>query len=324
MANELDFFKAQQPAHVRNMQSKAMQAMESGLGGGGFGNRISLKGSRFHLVQNGVDTETLQESYLDTVIFALANAVQRTYYEGIYDPNSKDRPTCFSHDGITPSPESPKLQSIKCAVCPQNVKGSGRQGNTKACAYKKRVVVLPPQDLEGAAYALDVNGQSMFGEQSESRNLFSFKGYFEKLKAHGVAIDAIVTRLTFDPQASVPKLHFSPIRALTEEEYAVVAQRVEDPEVQKMLKDLTNEVEMEAFEQTAHLPAPQPISPPKAPPPPPPKKEVPPKGVGGLVSESVTKKGFGGGGQTAAPKATPAPAKALSVDLESLANFDDE
>jgi len=320
MTSEVGFNLGNLPAHVRNPKSQAMQAMAGGLSGGGFGNRISLRGIKFRLVQNGADMPPLAESYLDVVIFAMAPSVQRIYYEGAYEQGSKEAPTCFSHDGKKPSDESTKKQSVACATCPQNVKGSGRQGNAKACAYKKRVVVVSPDDIEGDAYALDVNGQSMFGEQQESANKFSFKGYFEKLSLHGVDIAAIVTRLSFDDNASVPKLHFTPMRALTEEEYGQVQVRMEDEEVQKMLKDLTNEAEVEQFEA-----APKPTPPaPKVEPAPAP---APQKGVGGLVGDAAApKRGFGAKTVTAAPAkpAAPAAVKApLTIDIEALTNFDD-
>lgn len=308
MSNEVSVF-SNVPAYAKNPKSQAMQAMAGGMAGGGFGNRISLKNSKFRLIQNGKEVEVLSESYLDAVIFALANSVQRYYYDGPYDEHSKEPPTCFSHDGKTPSPESPKRQSETCALCPQNVKGSGRMAGTKACAYKKRVIMLPPSDLEGMAYAHDVSGQSMFGEQLESLNKFSFKGYYEKLAAHGVDIAAIVTRLSFDDKASVPKLHFSPVRTLTEAEYKQVQARMEDEEVQLMLKDLTNVAELDDVPPTPAKPAAKQPEPERKP-------------VDGLVA---SKKGFGAAGNGKA--ATPAPQatakKGLTIDLDALQSFDD-
>lgn len=308
--NEVSVFQ-NIPAHARNAKSQTMQAMAGGMASGGFGNRISLRNSKFRLIQNGKETDVLNVAHLDVVVFAMANSVQRMYYDGPYDEHSKEPPACFSHDGKAPSPESPKLQSETCAVCPQNVKGSGRMAGTKACAYKKRVVVLAPDDLEGAAYAVDVSGQSMFGDQLESLNKFSFKGYYEKLSVHGVDIAAIVTRLSFDDKASVPKLHFSPVRTLTEDEYKQVQARMEDEEVQLMLKDLVNEAELDE-------PAPPKPTPKPTPPPEPERKPV-----DGLVA---SKKGFGGNGKTPTPAAsTPAPQanRGLTIDLDALADFDD-
>lgn len=331
MGTQVDIFNAGLPAHATNPKSRAMLAMAGGIAGGGFGNRISLRNSKFRFIQNGSDVGVHPESTLPVVVFALSEHVQRLYYEGSYDPNVKTPPTCFSMDGKIPSPESPKVQSQHCATCPQNVKGSGKVGNTKACAYKKRVIVLSPDDLEGPAYSLDVSGQSMFGEQLESKNLFSFKGYYEKLVAHNMDISAIVTQLSFDDAASVPKLHFSPVRVLTAEEFALVQKRSEDEDVAKMLKDMTNEVELEE----AATPA-RPVSQVQAQPQPEapaaqPKPEVN-KGVGGLVSTATAKRGFGGNGNAnvaAAPAAPVVPKPVtpsvppVTINLDKLVTFDD-
>lgn len=319
MTTQVSVFEQKLPAHVLNAKSKAMQAMAGGLAGGGFGNRISLRNSKFRFIQEGSEVGSQAEPTLDVVIFAMANHVQRFYYEGAFDANIKTPPTCYSLDGRVPVADAAKPQSTACATCPQNVRGSGRQAGSKACAYRKRVIVLAPEDLEGAPYALDVNGMSMFGEQVESKNLFSFKGYFEKLSVHNMDIAALVTRLSFDDSASVPKLHFSPIRALTAEEFAVVQSRMDDEIVAKMLADMTNEAE--AAEQA-------PITPPAPKAPEPAATPVAHQGAGGLKSGPV--RGFGAKVQPNPPaQASAAPAaagkaKPVTLDLDGLVNFDDE
>lgn len=311
MTTAVSFFEQQLPAHITNAKSKTMQAMGGGIAGGGFGNRISLRNSKFRFIQNGEDIGAHDQATLEVVVFAMAEHVQRMYYEGAYDPNTKTPPTCFSMDGKAPSDESAKKQSATCAVCPQNVKGSGRMPNTKACAYKKRVIVLAPADLEGPAFALDVTGMSMFGEQQPAQNLFSFKGYYEKLLAHNLDIAGIVTRLSFDDAASVPKLHFSPVRPLTEDEFAIVQQRMDDEDVGIMLKDMTNIMELDEVEPTK--PAKQIVKP-----------TAPAVVVEEPVAKAVPAKGFGAKTAAAAKGTPPTVTKApLNIDLKQLVNFDD-
>lgn len=346
MNTQVSVFESQVPAHAINPQSKAMQAMGGGMTGGGFGNRLSLRNSKFRFIKAGVDLPPVPDPTLDVVIFALSDSVQRTYYAGEYDPQGKEPPTCYSLDGKVPMADSPQVQSPTCATCPQNVKGSGRQGNTKACAYKKRVLVVSPYDIEGDAYALDVNGMSMFGEQVPASNLFSFKGYFEKLSIHGADIAAMVTRLSFDDAASVPKLHFSPVRFLTAEEYAKAQERANGEDVALMLADMTNEAETNAptpdvVQQVVHAqPAPAPIPaapaaprrvgavrPVARPASPAPSAAAPSQthGVGGL--QQGAPRGFPTGpakpaGNVAQAVATPG--KPVSIDLAGLVEFDDE
>lgn len=57
-------------------------------------------------------------------------------------------PDCFSLDAITPEPNSEKLQSQKCADCPQNQFGSDKKtGKGKACKNMKRLHIL----MEGSS-----------------------------------------------------------------------------------------------------------------------------------------------------------------------------
>lgn len=324
---DIDLFKTQLPAHVTNAKSKTMKSMGDGLAGG-FGNRLSIRNSKFRFNVNGTEVGQPTTDPLEVVIFAVAAAIQRMYYAGAYVPGSKEPPTCFSLDGKVPSDESTTVQNSICATCPQNVKGSGRQPGTKACAYKKRVVVLSPYDLEGAMYALDVNGMTLFGEQDPSKNLYSFKGYYEKLVAHNMDIAAIVTKLSFDDAASVPKLHFTPVRALTPEEFAQVEVRMEDDEVARILADMGNGEEgtvapaAPAKAIAAPAAAPAPVA------------QTAPKGVGGLIQDEappVKKGGFPSKtatpepvAQASAPQVTPKqPVKPIEVDLDSLVTFDD-
>lgn len=334
MTTAIDIFKSAVPTYAQNAKSKAMQSMAGGMAGGGFGNRISLRGNKFRFIQGGEDIGAHPQPYLDVVIFALSEHVQRLYYKGAFEAGSKEPPSCYSLNGKTPEADSPERQAATCAVCPQNVKGSGRQGNTKACAYKKRVVALSPDDLEGALWAHDVNAMSMFGEQAVNQNLYSFKGYFEKLSAHNLDIAALVTRLTFDDSSSVPKLHFTATRVLTQDEFAIVQQRMGDEEVAKMLQDVVNELEVE--DAAAVAPAVVKAQPVVAAPAPQPAPAPAPAahGVGGLVVDEPAspKRGFGKAKTTAAPTpgngAAPVAAagkpKLVMPDLDKLVNFDDD
>lgn len=221
-------------------------SIAGGLTGGGFGNRISLRGNRFRFIKNGTDVGVHRGEYLDVVLLAANPHVSRIYFEGQYDPNMKAAPDCYSLDGRVPEADSPKRQSDKCMTCPQNVKGSSVKGNTKAkaCAYKKRVVVAAPDSIDGDIYALDVNALSLFADDNPSQNLYNLKDYIETLAAHQLLAVKLVTRLTFDDQSSVPKLFFTPIRMLTPEEWEQSKERMKDEAIQQMLADVVNETEV--------------------------------------------------------------------------------
>jgi hypothetical protein len=215
--------------------------MEGGLAGRSI-NRISLRNGKFRFNIKGVEVGVQQGDNLDVVIIAANPAVSRIYYAGAYDAQAEGtRPDCYSRNGETPEADSPNRQADKCALCPQNAVNSSRSGQGKACAYKKRVIVVDPTNIMGTAFAMDIAAMGLFGEDDKANRKFNLKSYIEALKANGFIIPAVVTRMTFDDEESVPKLLFTPMRALTAEEWAHVEQRAVDPVIKEMLDEVQNE-----------------------------------------------------------------------------------
>ena len=90
---------------------------------GGFP-RISIKGSRFRIIEG--DTETvLDQTFLDVVVVGANPRLSKQWYAKAWTPDSEpSAPDCFSLDGIGPDPESTSPQNDLCASCPQNAWGS--------------------------------------------------------------------------------------------------------------------------------------------------------------------------------------------------------
>lgn len=269
MTTEITLFEQPQlaPAYLQTSAvAKLMQEqMEGGLAGRQI-NRISLRNSKFRFVKQGVEIGVSNASHLDVVIVAANPSVGRLWWEkGFENDQTGQRPDCYSRDGKVPEADSPKRQSDQCATCPQNAVGSAKNGKGKACSYKKRVVIVAPGALAGDAYALDVGSMSMFGDDAPAQRKFSLKGYIEALKANGLIIPAVVTRLTFDDAESVPKLDFTPVRVLTEAEFKVIESRLTDPAIREMLDDIDRKSEegkplAPAIAAPAPAPAPAPVA----------------------------------------------------------------
>lgn len=345
MTTEITLFDqpTQVPAYLKDSATaKALAAQtEGGLASIG-GNRISLRGTKFRLVKEGVEVGIWREPTLPVVIIAANPHVSRTYYiKPFSDMDNASRPDCYSRDGRTPEPDSPAVQSNACATCPQNVKGSAVSGDgkSKACSYGKRIIVTHYADIDGDAYALDVKSQGLFGDDNPAQKQFNLKSYIEALKANGLIVPSVVTALSFDDESSVPKLFFRPMRALTAAEWAQVEKRVNDPLVRRMLDDIDNKVEegkpigqQPALATPSAQPAPpaQPAGFPTgnggAPAPKrgrPAKTETPPAPAPAPQAAPETK-GFGMAAPETPPAAlqtaTPTTGKGFTVDLE---NYDD-
>ena len=196
---------------------KSLQQMNDTLIGGGFGTsrRISLRGGKFRQMLNGEQMKVSKHDELNIVVLDAA-PVARTFYEGEYDPEKTTPPTCWSADTQTPSADVPEehRQSIRCADCAMNVKGSGA-GNSRACRYSQRLSVALEGDLE-TVYQLQLPATSLFGDAKDGA--MPMQGYARFLKAHNTPCIAVITEMRFDEDADVPKLFFKAVRPLEESE----------------------------------------------------------------------------------------------------------
>lgn len=191
-------------------------------GGGGVGNRrISIKGKAFRQVVNGEEVYVSEDRTLD-VILVNAAPVSRQYYEGAYDPKAQAvPPTCWSSDTQKPDAAVPEdqRQSDKCMTCPNNIKGSG-QGESRACRFSQRVAVLLDGEIEKKeVYQLQLPATSVFGDGKDGK--MGLQAYGKFLAANSVHAISVVTRMKFDVSSEQPKLSFSAVRPLGQEELEI-------------------------------------------------------------------------------------------------------
>lgn len=233
MSNDLmlnDNGPMQLPAHLANINFGVTTDLVQGMYTGG--NRIGLKGSRFRLVVNGIEEGVIPEPYLDVIILGAAPAVSRVYYGGKYVPGENSAPDCYSADGVVPADDVKNKQSDKCATCPQNVKGSKIVDGQKfkACSYFRRIAVMLAGDVQDRrVFRMDVKAQGLFGEGTvQEKNL---NDYIKMVSTRGIDAGALVTRISFDLNSSVPKLLFKAVRFITEDEMEAVTALVSSDEV---------------------------------------------------------------------------------------------
>jgi len=174
--------------------------------GGSRGAHCSIRAARFRLIDaNGVE-KLVPELYLDVVVIRANPKDSKLFFEGAYNPTSGAPPTCFSDNGIGPSANALMPQSPLCVSCPHNQMNSKINPQTgkgsKACSDRKKLAFIIPGDPAINVYELQVPPDS----------LSSLKGYIKFLKEQKENPDMsqVVTRLSFDPDASHPKLKFEP------------------------------------------------------------------------------------------------------------------
>lgn len=197
----------QLPAHVAERMSKPSVLAQS-LGGGmaqsdeGGYPVISIKGGRFRIKMDG-EEKVLDSTKLEVVIVGANPAVTKQWYKDKWTPDSEpSAPNCYSLDGKAPHPEASEPQHDLCASCPKNAWGSATnaQGNPiKACSDEKRLAVVPTNKIDGPVYLLRVTPAALKG----------LNAYQKELSMRGIPAEIVKTFLSFDTNASFPKLQFS-------------------------------------------------------------------------------------------------------------------
>ena len=203
MSQVIPFNQAPLPAHLQAAAGANInQQAAVGTGGGMSVDHISLKGGRFHLVKGG-QTTTLQQFTLNVVIIHANPGVTKAWYASAWNPDQEaNAPECASDDGIVPRADSPMPQCNNCAACPQNQFGSKINPQTgaksKACADKKTIAIVTPDNVGGDMVRLQIPAASMA----------EFGAYLRNLPA---AYYAVITEISFDTTVSFPKIKFRPI-----------------------------------------------------------------------------------------------------------------
>ena len=130
----------QVPAHLASrvgIPSVLASAMTGGISSGANYPRISIKSSRFRIVEGDVEN-VLESTFIDVVVVGANPGISKQWFAKAWTPDAEpSSPDCFTMDGIQPDPESTQPQNDLCASCPQNAWGSrvtqtGQQ--LKACS----------------------------------------------------------------------------------------------------------------------------------------------------------------------------------------------
>lgn len=191
---------------------------------------ISTEGKVFHVKRDG-EKELIKRvkanpgdpdepaSFIEVVILNLQKS--KTYYAGTYEKGSTDKPTCYSNNGVTPDISAEEPQSAKCALCPKNVWGSGRdaKGNAtkgKACADVQRVAVAPVGALDDPMlFRVPPTSLKILAEMSKM------------LSRKNIPLNGVITRIAFDTDAT-GVLTFKPVGFLDAETFKAAEAKEND------------------------------------------------------------------------------------------------
>lgn len=207
------------------------------MGGSGItSRRIKISNARvFKKVVNGEEIGKAVDKQLDVIIVDWLLNPSRKFYVGAYDKNAKATlPDCWSNDGVKPEATAKAPQAKTCMECPKNVKGSGSNGQGKACRYERRLAVLVAGDPSGDVYQITVPGGSLFSNNEGNR--YGFEGYKKFLMANNAAPDTVVTSLIYDLETDTAKLWFKAASYLNTQQVPLVEAAQKDPATDRYLK----------------------------------------------------------------------------------------
>lgn len=254
-----------------DMNAAASQGLSAGFA------VIGYKGRNWRIKYRGEEEllkgpDGVPVAILPSVIVGISPNISKQFYDKRYSEGDDAAPDCFSLNGATPDPQSPKPQCQTCAACPQNVFGSriteaGKKA--KACQDSRRVAVVPLGDIENASYG----GPMLLRLPPMSLpNLASFS---REIGRYGAQPYMVATNIGFNYDVAYPEITFAAARWLTEDEAKRVVGAMGDPQVERILSSTSEQ-------EAAPAPAPSALSqggPPaafQAPPPAPPAMQAPP------------------------------------------------
>jgi hypothetical protein len=186
---------------------------------------LRYKGEKYNFVRPDDGTPA---AAFDCIILRSARQKSKSLYEG-FDENQSDgkRPLCASLDGIVPDDEYDPPQSPTCALCPRNNWHTNPQGKkVKDCTdYKRLAVLIAP------ALTVPFFGQALLEPvflRVPAGSLQALGLYGEDLTRQGFAPYAVVTQVSFDPDAAHPKFVFRHKQVLSAADAPVILPMIKD------------------------------------------------------------------------------------------------
>jgi hypothetical protein len=233
MSNDLIFKDTKAPTLIQG--ERRLTKLGQALAANSMTRRIQTNtNGTFKKIVNGEQIGSAVRGEMNVIIVGALSKVSRVYYREKFDPNKEaTMPNCWSNLGDTPEEDATDKQHSNCADCPMNIKGSGDTGG-KACRYQRRISVLMEHDNTGDVYQFNIPSKSLFGKGTG--NVHPFESYIKYLIANGISPDSVVTNVQYDLDADSMELQFSPVRVISDEEFAQVIKAQDKPETERYTK----------------------------------------------------------------------------------------
>lgn len=223
-------------------------------GGNRQGNkRISIKGGVFRKYAGGKEIGAIEDRHMNVIIVKMAHKASRMFYDKGYKEGEKVSPACWSSDSETPDESVKNPVSSSCTTCPNSAKGSGENGVSAKCKLSWRTAVVLPQDPGGDVMQLVLPATSAFGKEDNGR--WPFRPYIQHLASHNVSAGRVVTKMAFDTKSPTPKVLFSPVGAVPDDQLEIVARQSKSAAAEAAIK--LNVYQMDNAEESTEVAQPE-------------------------------------------------------------------
>ena len=204
-------------------------------GGSRQGNkRISIKGGVFRKYSGGKEIGTIEDRFMNVIFVKMAHNASRMFYSQGYKEGEKVSPACWSSDSNKPDEDVRDPVHSSCLGCPNSVKGSGDNGLGTKCKLTWRTAVVLPNDPSGDVMQLVLPATSAFGKEDNGR--WPFRPYIQHLASHNVSAGRVITKMAFDTKSPVPKVLFSPVGAVPEDDLEAIARQAKSKSADGAIK----------------------------------------------------------------------------------------
>ena len=203
-------------------------------GGGNVSKRVSIKGGVFRKMAGGKEIGAIEDRHMNIIFVKMSHTASRTYYAGSYKEGEKTAPVCWSTDSKIPDKEVKNPQAEACDKCQMSIKGSGQGGSGAACRLSWRTAVVLPNDPGGDIMQLVLPATSCFGKEDGGK--WPFRPYIQKLADNDISAGRVITKMQFDTKSPVPKVLFSPIGVVPEEDVDTIKRQRESSAAENAIK----------------------------------------------------------------------------------------
>lgn len=193
---------------------------------GGTSNKVSTKNRRFTF-----GGENLGRELVGVIVDF---AYLRTWFATRFDADKPGIPQCWalSEDGedMAPPDDVEDAQSTACEGCAMNEWGSGKGGKgdrgPKACGDRRRLGFLHEDDIKSAD---DVEEAIAAMIEISPTSTGPWSAYLKELKnKHKRPVYSVLTKLSFDPEVSYPKVVFTFEEKLEDEDIVLAIKERRD------------------------------------------------------------------------------------------------